>query len=55
MGNVKNRDDEDFSAMIKVLREKGSTWKERMTNFLLECGVPMENINKVREIMLEKA
>ena len=54
MGNVKNRDDEDFAAMIDTLRKKGNTWRERMTNFLIECGVPMENIDKVRKIMLEK-
>lgn len=54
LGNVKNRDDEDFAAMVKVLREKGNTWRERMTNFLVECGVPEENIDRVRGIMLEK-
>ena len=54
MGNVKNRDDDDFAAMIRTLKQKGNTWRERMTCFLVECGVPMENIDKVREIMLEK-
>ncbi len=55
MGNVKNRDEEDFSAMVKTLRTYGKTWKEIMTKFLLESGVPAENIEKIREIMLEKA
>ena len=53
-GNVKNRDDEDFSAMVKSLRGKGGNWRERMTNFLTECGVCADNIEKVREIMLEE-
>lgn len=53
LGNVKNRDDEDFAAMVKTLKEKGGTWRERMTGFLIECGVPAENIEKVRKIMLE--
>lgn len=53
-GNVKNRDDDDFSAMIEELIKLGSNWCERMTNFLLKCGVPMSNIEKVREIMLER-
>ncbi len=55
MGNVKNRDEENFAAMVKTLRTYGKTWKEIMTKFLLESGVPAENIEKIREIMLEKA
>ena len=55
MGNVKDRDEEDFSSMVKALRGYGKTWKERMTNFLIEAGISNEKIEKIREIMLEKA
>ena len=55
MGNVKNRDEQEFSAMIKILLGYGKTWRERMTNFLLEAGISLEKIEKIREIMLEKA
>ena len=53
MGNVKNRDDDDFAAMVNTLRTYGETWKERMTKFLVECGVTKEQIDSVREIMLK--
>lgn len=55
MGNIKNRDEEEFSAMIKTLMEYGETWKERMTNFLIKAGISLEKIEKIREIMLENA
>lgn len=55
MGNVKSRDEEEFSAMVKTLRDYGKSWKERMTNFLAEAGISLEKIEKIREIMLEKA
>ena len=54
MGNVKNRNDEDFSSMIKTLMTYGDGWEERMTNFVLKCGVPMENVEKMKNIMLEE-
>ncbi len=53
MGNIKNRDEKEFSSMVKTLLTYGENWKERMTNFLKESGVPEENITKIREIMLE--
>ena len=54
MGNVKNRDEKEFSSMVKTLRGYGKTWKEIMINFLVEAGVSLETIEKIREIMLEK-
>ncbi|MBE6681590.1 MAG: hypothetical protein E7600_04825 [Ruminococcaceae bacterium] len=55
LGNVKNRDEEDFATMVKTLRGYGKNWRERMTNFLIVAGVSVKNIEKIREIMLEKA
>ncbi len=55
MGNVKNRDEEDFSEMVKTLRGYGDSWRERMTKFLVESGISEEKIEKIREIMLEKS
>lgn len=52
MGNVKNRDEKEFSSMISTLRTYGDTWRERMTAFLEKCGVAREKIEKVRTIML---
>ena len=34
-GNVKNRDEEEFSSMVKTLTGYGKNWRERMTNFPL--------------------
>lgn len=53
-GNVKNRNDEDFAAMVNTLYTYGNTWRERMTEFLIKCGVSMKKIDRVREILLEK-
>ena len=54
LGNVKNRDEKEFASMINSLKEYGETWKERMTKFLVEAGISLEKIQKIREIMLEK-
>ena len=54
-GNVKSRDEEDFSSMVKTLTGYGKNWRERMTNFLVEAGISLEKIEKFRGIMLEKA
>ena len=32
----------------------GESWKERMEKFLISCGVTKEEIENIREIMLEK-
>ena len=40
--------------MVKTLRGYGKNWRDIMTNFLVEAGVSKENVEKVREIMLEK-
>lgn len=53
-GNIKNRDEEDFSEMVKALKSYGETWRERMTKFLMEFGISEEKIEKIRRIMLEK-
>jgi len=55
MGNIKNRDEEEFSSMVKTLKCYGEKWKEIMTNFLVEAGISLEKIEKIREIMLENA
>lgn len=55
LGNVKNRDEEEFTSMINTLKGYGKKWKERMTNFLVEFGISQEKIEKIREIMLENA
>ena len=55
MGNVKNRDDEEFVSMVETLSGYGKTWKERMTNFLVESGVSLCQIEKIRKILLEEA
>lgn len=54
LGNIKNRDEEEFSAMVKSLKSYGENWKERMTSFLVETGISPEKIEKIREILLEK-
>ena len=54
-GNVKSRDEEDFSSMVKTLTGYGKNGRERMTNFLVEAGISLEKIEKFRGIMLEKA
>ncbi|MBQ8611925.1 MAG: tyrosine-protein phosphatase [Oscillospiraceae bacterium] len=51
--NIRNRDAEYFVDMVTELQKKGSTWRERMTNFLVECGVPAAHLEAFREIMLE--
>ena len=53
-GNIKNRDEEGFAEMVKALKNYGRNWKERMTNFLVEFGISIEKIEKIRQIMLEK-
>ncbi len=55
LGNVKNRDEKEFTSMINTLKGYGKNWKERMTKFLVEFGISKEKIEKIREIMLEKA
>lgn len=54
LGNVKNRDEEEFSSMVETLRGYGENWKERMTKFLVEAGISLEKIERIRQIMLEK-
>ena len=51
--NIRKRDDENFAAMVAELRKMGSTWRERVTNFLVGCGVPAAQLEAFREIMLE--
>lgn len=54
LGNVKNRDEEEFSSMVETLRGYGENWKERMTKFLAKAGISCEKIERIRQIMLEK-
>ena len=51
--NIRKRDDENFAAMVAELRKMGSTWRERVTNFLVGCGVPAVQLEAFREMMLE--
>jgi hypothetical protein len=51
--NIRKRDDENFAAMVAELRKMGSTWRERVTNFLVGCGVPAAQLEAFREMMLE--
>lgn len=53
-GNIKSRDEKEFSSMIGSLSTFGESWKERMEKFLISCGVTKEEIENIREIMLEK-
>jgi threonine dehydrogenase-like Zn-dependent dehydrogenase len=43
----------NFAAMVAELRKMGSTWRERVTNFLVGCGVPAAQLEAFREMMLE--
>lgn len=51
---VRSRNDENFSNMFEFFKKYGKTWKERMENYLVECGMTRESLQKIRDIMLEK-
>lgn len=52
-GNIKSRDEKEFSSMISTLSSYGNNWRDRIEKFLLMCGVTKEKIERVRSIMLE--
>ena len=42
------------TVMAPVRAASGSTYREKATNYLTKIGVPLEQIESVREILVEK-